>query len=98
MAILEKRYFNLSFLFFLPLKDPFNVHHQLANDMKLMHLSSVDTIMVTPGIPVQGHAHILVNIATKNSHGSTVSLQFINEATCNNKEYEKQMNNNSKFS
>ena len=67
------------FFAFLHLKDPFNVHHQVADDMKLMNLSRIDTVMVQPGIPVQGHAHILVNdIATNNPHGSTVSLQFIN--------------------
>ena len=67
------------FFAFLHLKDPFNVNHQIADDMKLMNLSRVDTIMVQPGVPVQGHAHILVNdIPTNNPHGSTISLQFVN--------------------
>ena len=67
------------FFAFLHVDDPFNVHHQIADDMKLMHLSTIDTVMVQPGIPVKAHAQILVNnIATKNAHGSTVSLQFIN--------------------
>ena len=67
------------FFAFLHLKDPFNVHHQIADDMKLMNLSTIDTLMVQPGVPVQGHAHILVNdIPTNNPHGSTISLQFAN--------------------
>ncbi len=67
------------FFAFLHLKDPFNVQHQIANDMKLMNLSVIDTLMVQPGVPVQGHAHILVNdIPTNNPHGSTLSLQFAN--------------------
>jgi hypothetical protein len=67
------------FFAFLHVKDPFNVHHQLADDMKLMNLSHIDTIMVQPGVPVRGHAQILVNdIQTNNPHGSTISLQFAN--------------------
>ncbi|MDQ6890154.1 MAG: hypothetical protein M3Z56_07750 [Bacteroidota bacterium] len=67
------------FFAFLHLKDPFNVHHQIANDMKLMNLSRIDTLMVEPGVPVRGQAHILVNdIPTDNPHGSTISLQFAN--------------------
>jgi len=67
------------FFAFLHLEDPFNVHHQIADDMKLMNLSRIDTIMVQPGVPVRGHAHILINdISTNNPHGSTVSLQFAN--------------------
>jgi hypothetical protein len=67
------------FFAFLHVKDPFNAHHQLADDMKLMNLSHIDTIMVQPGVPVRGHAQILVNdIQTNNPHGSTISLQFAN--------------------
>ena len=67
------------FFAFLHLKDPFNVDHQIADDMKLMKLSRIDTLMVQTGIPVQGHAHILVNdIPTNNPHGSTLFLQFAN--------------------
>jgi len=67
------------FFAFLHLKDPFNIHHQIADDMKLMNLARIDTVMVQPGVPVLGHAHILVNdIPTDNPHGSTISLQFIN--------------------
>jgi len=67
------------FFAFLNLNDPFNIHHQLADDMALMNISSSDTLMVHPGVPVQGHAHILVNdIPTNNPHGSTITLQFAN--------------------
>ena len=67
------------FFAFLNLKDPFNIHHQLADDMTLMNFSRIDTSMVQPGVPVQGHAHILVNdIPTNNPHGSTITLQFAN--------------------
>ena len=67
------------FFAFLNLKDPFNIHHQLADDMALMNFSRIDTSMVQPGVPVQGHAHILVNdIPTNNPHGSTITLQFAN--------------------
>lgn len=67
------------FFAFLHVEDPFNVHHQIADNMKLMQLSKIDTAMVQPGIPVKGYAQILVNnIATNNAHGSTVSLEFMN--------------------
>jgi len=67
------------FFAFLNLKYPFNIHHQLADDMALMNFSRIDTLMVQPGVPVQGHAHILVNdIPTNNPHGSTITLQFAN--------------------
>lgn len=67
------------FFAFLHLKDPFDVQHQIADDMELMNLSNIDTLMVQPGVPVFGNAQILVNdIPTNNPHGSTVSLQFQN--------------------
>jgi len=64
---------------FLNLKDPFNIKHQLANDMVLIHLSKPDTIMVTPGEVIHSDKHILVNnIPTKSPHGSTLFPIFKN--------------------
>jgi hypothetical protein len=67
------------FFAFLALKDPFNVHHQIANCMMLMHLSKPETLMVKPGEAIHGDCHILINnIPTKHPHGSTLSPQFTN--------------------
>ncbi|MGH9598286.1 MAG: BPSS1187 family protein [Terracidiphilus sp.] len=67
------------FFAFLNLQDPFNVHHQIANDMMLMDLSEPQTTMVEPGQPIEGDSHILINnIVTKQHHGSTLFPQFKN--------------------
>lgn len=67
------------FFAFLNLKDPFNVHHQIANCMLLMHLSTPKFLMVQPGKRIHGHYQILINnYPTKQHHGSTLFLQFAN--------------------
>ncbi len=68
----ENRYYA-----FLHLKDPFNVHYQIANCTRLIQGVPADTATVYPGKPVQGDAHILVTgMKTKNPHGSTLSPVF----------------------
>ena len=65
------------FFAFLALKDPFNVRHQIANCMVLMHLSKPATLMVKPDEVIHGNHPILINnIPTKNPHGSTLLPQF----------------------
>ncbi|MDR3715258.1 MAG: hypothetical protein P4L51_20830 [Puia sp.] len=49
------RYFS-----FLNLNDPFNVHNQLANDMKMMGMNKASTLHVWPRQAVEDHQHILV--------------------------------------
>lgn len=67
------------FFAFLNLKDPFNVHHQIANCMVLMHLSKPKFLMVKPGEKIRGHYRILVNnYPTKRPHASTLFIQFKN--------------------
>lgn len=67
------------FFAFLNQQDPFNVHHQIANCMLLMDISTPDAITVEPGAAIQGHHQILINdIPTKNHHGSTLFPQFAN--------------------
>jgi pimeloyl-ACP methyl ester carboxylesterase len=62
---------------FLHVKDPFNVHYQIANCDVLMGLHEQDTVMVTPGEAVTGHPQIMVNsIATKGPHISTLNPEF----------------------
>ena len=64
---------------FLAMKDPFNVHHQIANCMVLMHLSKPDTLLVQPGEAIRGNYHILINnLPTKWPHASTLFPQFKN--------------------
>jgi pimeloyl-ACP methyl ester carboxylesterase len=70
----ENRYFA-----FLNLNDPFHVKYQIANCKKLMRHIHPDTLMVSPGNPIQGDHHILVNnINTNNPHGSTLFTEFKN--------------------
>lgn len=70
----ENRYYA-----FLNLKDPFHVKYQIVNCKKLMRHIHPDTLMVRPGVPIQGDHHILVNnIPTKNPHGSTLFTEFKN--------------------
>lgn len=67
------------FFAFLNLKDPFNVHHQIANCMVLMRMSEPETIMVRPGEVIHGYHRILINdFPTKKRHGSTLFPQFEN--------------------
>lgn len=67
------------FFAFLNLKDPFNVHHQIANCMALMDMSKSETLMVKPGEVIHGDYHILINdFPTKQHHGSTLFPQFEN--------------------
>lgn len=67
------------FFAFLAEKDPFNVHHQIANCAELMRLTKPETQMVKPGAAIPGDCHILINdIPTKSPHGSTLFLQFTN--------------------
>jgi phosphonoacetate hydrolase len=64
------RYFS-----FLNLNDPFNVHNQLANDMKMMGMNKADTLHVWPRQTVQGHQHILVTDSpTTNGSGPHSSV------------------------
>jgi hypothetical protein len=67
------------FFAFLSQNDPFNVHHQEANDAMLMHLSGLKTLAVRPGEPIQGDYQIFVNdVPKKSAHGSTLSTQYTN--------------------
>ena len=67
------------FFAFLNLKDPFNVHRQIANCMVLMDMSKPDARMVKPGETIHGDYHILINdFPTKQHHGSTLFPQFEN--------------------
>ena len=67
------------FFAFLAMKDPFNVHHQVANCMMLMNLSKPDTLLVKPGEVIHSDCHILINnIPTKWPHASTLFPQFEN--------------------
>lgn len=67
------------FFAFLNLKDPFNVHHQIANCMMLMHLSTPKFLMVQPGETIHGHYRILIsNYPTRQHHASTLFIQFAN--------------------
>lgn len=64
---------------FLNLKDPFNVKFQIADCKKLMAGIHPDTLMVSPGIPINGDHHILINdIRTKRPHISTMFPRFRN--------------------
>lgn len=67
------------FFAFLNQKDPFNVHHQIANCIMLMHLPALKVLMVQPGEEIQGHYRIFINnYPTKQHHSSTLFLQFAN--------------------
>jgi hypothetical protein len=67
------------FFAFLSENDPFDVHHQLANNMMLMHLPNPETLAVKPGEVIQGNYQILINdFPKKTAHGSTLSTQFTN--------------------
>jgi hypothetical protein len=67
------------FFAFLNLKDPFNVHHQIANCKVLMEGIHPRPIMVKPGETIQGYHHILINnIPTKQHHSSTLFPVFKN--------------------
>lgn len=67
------------FFALLNLKDPFNVHHQIANCMVLMDMSKPDARMVKPGEIIHGNYHILINdFPTEQHHGSTLFPQFEN--------------------
>ncbi len=67
------------FFAFLAMKDPFNVHHQIANCMMLMDLSKPDTLIVKPGETIHGDYQILINnIPTKWPHASTLFPEFEN--------------------
>lgn len=63
---------------FLNEKDPYNVHHQIANCAALMEQSDPLTQMVEPGQPIQGNVHILINSETDHAHGSTLLPKFEN--------------------
>ena len=64
---------------FLNWKDPFNVHHQIANCMALMDLATVETQVVEPGKPIEGRHQILITkLPTPNPHGSTIRPRFAN--------------------
>jgi hypothetical protein len=64
---------------FLNLKDPFNVHHQIANCMMLMKMARPKFLMVRPGEAIRGHYQILVNnYPTRHHHASTLFPQFAN--------------------
>jgi hypothetical protein len=59
--------------------DPFNVHHQIANDAMLMSLTNPATLTVKPGETIHGDYQIFINdFPKKGAHGSTLSLQFTN--------------------
>lgn len=67
------------FFAFLAEKDPFNVHHQIANCMLLMRLAKPEAQKVKPGEVIPGNDHILINdFPTQQPHGSTLFLQFTN--------------------
>lgn len=64
---------------FLNWKDPFNVHHQIANCMALMDLSAPETQVVEPGTQIAGKHQILISeLPTANPHGSTLQPRFAN--------------------
>jgi hypothetical protein len=64
---------------FLNMKDPYDVHHQIASCAVLMNLAKPDPQMVFPGEDVRGDSQILINdIDTKQPHGSTLFPQFEN--------------------
>lgn len=64
---------------FLNLRDPFHIHYQILNCEKLMDIHQPDTLTVSPGVPIQGSYHILVNnIKTKYPHISTMFPKFKN--------------------
>ncbi len=69
------------FFSFLARKDPFNVRHQIANCVALMHLSKPATLMVQPGktiSPDRGIRILINNLPVKNPHGSTLLVRFKN--------------------
>jgi hypothetical protein len=66
------------FFAFLNLKDPFNVHHQIANCMVLMEMSHPDILLVKPGEAIEGDHHILINDFPTKYHGSTLLPQYEN--------------------
>lgn len=66
------------FFAFLNIRDPFNVHHQIASCMMLMKLSKSDALMVKPGEAVRGDHHILINDFPTKYHGSTLLPQYEN--------------------
>jgi hypothetical protein len=66
------------FFAFLNLKDPFNVHHQIANCMVLMEMSHTDTLLVKPGEAIEGDHHILINDFPTRYHGSTLLPEYEN--------------------
>ncbi|MFP5233971.1 MAG: BPSS1187 family protein [Acidobacteriota bacterium] len=64
---------------FLNWKDPFDVHHQIANCMALMDLTAAETQVVEAGKPIEGRRQILITkLLTPNPHGSTVQPRFSN--------------------
>jgi hypothetical protein len=67
------------FFAFLNLHDPFNVDHQIANCMALMHLTKPQPLMVSPGTSIVGTHQILINdLPTKMHHNSTLFPDFEN--------------------
>ncbi len=67
------------FFAFLSWKDPFNVHHQIANCMMLMDLATPDSLHVKSGEAIHGHYHILINnFHTKWPHAATLFPRFTN--------------------
>jgi hypothetical protein len=66
------------FFAFLNMKDPFNVHHQIANNMVLMDLSKSDALMVKPNEVIHGDHQILINDFPVKYHGSTLLSQYEN--------------------
>ena len=64
---------------FLNVKDPYNVHHQIASCMVLMNLSKPETLMVEPGEAISGdHQILLNNLDAKHAHGTTILPEFEN--------------------
>jgi hypothetical protein len=67
------------FFAFLSLNDPYNVTHQEANCMLLMHLPKPESLAVKPGETIQGDYQILINDhPKKGAHGATISPQYTN--------------------
>lgn len=66
------------FFAFLNVKDPFNVHHQIANCAVLMEMPKPDAFMVKPGATIEGDHHILINDFPARYHGSTLLPQYQN--------------------
>jgi hypothetical protein len=67
------------FFAFLSENDPFNVHHQIANCMLLMHLPKAKIVNVKSGVAIHGDYQILINdFPKKRAHGSTLSTEFTN--------------------